>query len=252
MKFVTVGEARQLSGMRLVLTRGSWALWSEFTKNICHIKGIPFTGVLHEGFGDNPELVAWTGVRNQPQAIWENEPVRSGWLDILNLAERIAPEPRLLPEASADRAAVIGLSNEICGEGGIGWCRRIQIAADYSYGDLGMKRMRDQYGLSDQAVTAAQTRVADILRTLSARMHDQKKLGRDYLVGEQLSALDVYWACVSNLVSPLPHELCPMNEGTRHVFSNPGEVIGAALDPILIEHRDRVYRRHLIFPVTFE
>lgn len=252
MEFVSVEEARTGSGMRLVLSRGYWALWCEFTKNIFHVKGVPFTAVVHEGFGENPELVAWTGVRNQPQAIYNDEPVRTGWLDILNLAERIAPEPRLLPEASTERADVVGLANEICGEWGIGWCRRIQIAAQFSFGEEGMRRMRDQYGMNDAAVMSAERRTADIIRNLADRMREQKRLGRPYLVGENLSAIDIYWACVSNLMDPLPSKVCPMDDGTRAAFANPGEIISDALDPVLIEHRDFVYRKHLIYPVTFE
>lgn len=252
MEFVSVEQAKALPGMRVVLSRGHWALWCEFTKNILHVKGIPFTPVLHTGFGENAELVAWTGVRNQPQAIYNDEPVRTAWLDILNMAERIAPEPRLLPEASAERADVVGLANEICGEWGIGWCRRIQIAAQTSFGEEGMKRMRDQYGMSDSGVASAEQRTADVVRNLAARMHEQKRLGRRYLVGESLSAIDIYWACVSNLMDPLPPEVCPMDDGTRNAFANPGPVIAAAMDPVLIEHRDFIYREHLIYPVTFQ
>jgi glutathione S-transferase len=252
MEFATVEDAMTRSGMRLVVAAGTWALWCEFTKNIFHVKDIPFTAVAHKGFAENPELVAWTGVRNQPQAIYNDEPVRTGWLDILNMAERIAPEPRLLPKSSVERADVIGWANEICGEGGIGWCRRIQIAAQFSFGDEGMKRMRDQYGLSDGAAASAEQRTADIISNLAARMQGQKRLGRRYLLGNVLSAIDIYWACVSNLVSPLPFDVCPMDESTRAAFANPGEIIARALDPILIEHRDFIYRNHLIYPVTFE
>src|SRR3546814_4119890 len=81
MEFVSVEEARTGSGMRLVLSSGYWALWCEFTKNIFPVKGVPFTAVVHEVFGENPELVAWTGVRNQPQAIYNDEPVRTGRSD---------------------------------------------------------------------------------------------------------------------------------------------------------------------------
>jgi len=50
------------------------------------------------------------------------------------LAERIAPAPRLLPDAVADRALVFGLGREVCGELGLGWCRRLMLVhRDFRY-----------------------------------------------------------------------------------------------------------------------
>jgi len=46
--------------------------------------------------------------------------VRTGWLEILNLAERLAPLPGLLPPDPAQRALVVGRSNELLGEWGLG------------------------------------------------------------------------------------------------------------------------------------
>jgi len=52
------------------------------------------------------------------------------------LAERIAPAPRLLPDAVADRALVFGLGRELCGELGLGWCRRLMLVhRDFIYRD---------------------------------------------------------------------------------------------------------------------
>jgi hypothetical protein len=41
------------------------------------------------------------------------------------LAERLAPQPSLLPVDVMQRALMIGLSHEICGEIGIGCNRRL-------------------------------------------------------------------------------------------------------------------------------
>lgn len=251
MRFVPVEEAKSMPGLRVVLARGAWALWGECAKNIYHVKGIPFVGVEQAGFQDNPELVAWTGVRNQPQAIYEDEPVRTNWLDILNLAERIAPEPPLLPEDSAQRAQVVGLANEICGENGLGWCRRIELAAKFPFGDEASARMAREYGQSEAAAAIAELRIARIVANLAAVLHAQKRAGSRYFVGDRLTALDIYWACASNLVGPLPLDVCPLGAPLHAMFSETGATIGAALDPILFEHRDYVYREHLIYPVDF-
>jgi hypothetical protein len=43
------------------------------------------------------------------------------------LGERIAPEPSLLPRASAQRAEMFGLITEIASEGGFAWLRRLSL-----------------------------------------------------------------------------------------------------------------------------
>ena len=50
----------------------------------------------------NDALLAWTGHENAPIAVYENEKARAGWAEILFLAERLAPEPRLIPTAPED------------------------------------------------------------------------------------------------------------------------------------------------------
>ena len=129
-EWVSVEDAKTRPGLRLVLAKSAWGGYSEVAKNLIHVKKIPYVGVPQVPFGENLELVAWTGVRNNPVAIYENEPPRDRWLDILNMAERLSPEPPLLPAGVMARALVIGLSNEILSENGLIWCKRIVSAAD--------------------------------------------------------------------------------------------------------------------------
>lgn len=251
MKFVEIDEARSMPGLRLVVPRGHWALWSEFVKSFLWIKKIPYVAVTQHGFQDNPELVAWTGVRNQPQVVYNDESVRTNWLDILNLVERIEPKPALLPQDSYERALVVGLANELCGEWGFGWCRRIQLSAGQSYGANYARIMKQNYGQTDSNAFAAEQRCADIVSAFAARLHRQRDAGSRYLVGNSLTAVDVYWACSSNLIGPLPLAQCPMGEQLHHAFANPGPVIGAVMDSILFEHRDYIYHHYLQLPVDF-
>ena len=70
-------------------------------------------------------------------------------------------------------------------------------------------------------------------------------------MGASLSALDIYWATFCALLAPLPPEQCPMATSFRGVYSNPDEVVQAALSPRLLAHRDFVYQTHLELPVVF-
>jgi len=64
-----------------------------------------------------------------------------------------------------------------------------------------------------------------------------------------MSAVDVYSAAFMALFSPLPEEQCVMNPGTRAAFEWLDAPSAAALDPILLAHRDMMYARHLPVPM---
>ena len=129
MEYTSVADARDLPGLRLVLSMGAPGPWGEAAKSIFHVKAIPYVAVGQMPGMPNEELVEWTGHANAPTAILDSEKARTGWAEILFLAERIAPEPRLVPQDASDRALMFGLSHEICGEMGLGWCRRLESVA---------------------------------------------------------------------------------------------------------------------------
>ena len=92
----------------------------------------------------------------------------------------------------------------------------------------------------------------DIQLLAAARQGDvaaRCEVGRRYLLGEQLSALDIYWATMAAIVAPLPEAQCPMPKGLRAAYAIYPEHIRAALDPALIEHRDFIYRTYLTMPI---
>ena len=66
----------------------------------------------------NEEIVAWGGEASGPIVAWAKEKPIHRWIDILYLAERLAPKPSLIPADATQRALMIGLSHEICGENG--------------------------------------------------------------------------------------------------------------------------------------
>jgi glutathione S-transferase len=259
MEYVEAAEARSMPGMRLVVSKGAWAVWSECAKNILHVKGIPFTAVAQYTWQDNPDLVAWTGHRNQPQAVWNDEPARTSWIDILNLAEKLAPEPALIPADAESRAKMFGLANELCGENGFGWNRRIMSVTPGGASGAGAptdssdraRILSQSYGASQDAAAIAPARVADIVGLLVRTLKEQQAKGSRYLVGDKLSAVDIYWACFSNLIEPVAPPNNPMEEKWRVYMADIGPVVAKAVDPILIEHRDYIYENYLIFPIDF-
>jgi glutathione S-transferase len=250
--WIDVATARALSGLRLVLTAGVPGPWGESAKGIFHVKGIACARVAQAPGGDNDALRAWTGRDDAPIAVWNDERPRDNWIDIAMLAERIAPEPRLIPDDVDARARVFGLGRELCGELGLGWCRRLMLVHQLKQAapDLAVTSyLASRYGYDARLAEAAPARVAGILRAFAAQLAAQRAAGRRYLVGDSLSALDIWWAAFAAMIEPLPHELCAMRPDTRMAYVARDPVVLEAADPALLEHRDFVYHRHLELPV---
>ena len=254
MQYKTVADAKDLPGLRLALTVGGPAPWSMAAKSILHVKKIPYIPVAQHGGEANEELVAWTGHRNAPVALYEKEPARTGWYEILMLAERLAPTPSLVPQNVEDRAMMIGLSNELCGEEGFTWQAR-HIMFDNllkTQGDAFKNNpLVRAYGYSPQNAAAAPAKMKPVLEALSARLHKQQQGGSQYFIGDQLTALDLYWANMSQVVDPYPPEKNPMPDFFHQIWAPIRPVVGSSLDPILIAHRDFIYTTHLTLPLDF-
>jgi glutathione S-transferase len=257
MNYLSVAEARELPGLRLVLTAHMPGPWGEAAKYIFSARNVPFVPVAQLAMETNDDLFAWTGMRNAPIAMYEADPPQSTWLEILLLAERIGTGPSLIPEDPIDRALMMGFSTEICSPDGFAWSRRLELmgrddvqnpSSDTAYD---MKRMMQSYGVSAEAIARAPKRMVSIMQGLARQLHQQQAAGSEYLVGGQLSACDLHWAAFSGFVAPLPPELCPMPAFMRHNYTHLTPELAAALDPILLEHRDRIYERHIQLPMDF-
>lgn len=255
--WIDVEQARSRPGLRLALTAGVPGPWGEAAKGLFHVKGIPFERVRQQGGADNQALFEWTGHRNAPVAIYADEPPRVAWAEILWLAERLGPEPALLPCDPGDRALMFGLIHELAGEQGLGWSRRLMLfrnllgEADEPPEALRpmLGRMLAQYRYSRAAGEAAAVRVEEILGLFSERLAAQRSLGRAYLLGDRPSAVDIYWAAFAGILAPLPHDLCAMSEAMRTQYTVAAPDPLAALDPALLELRDRIYRDLLETPI---
>lgn len=268
-KYVEIAAARRMSGLRIVL--GAYPIpgpWRESCKGVYHVKGLKYTPVrsgdagtsdLTLGMGDTQtELIAWTGQASAPVVAWNDERPRAAWIDQLNLAERLAPNPPLVPDDVDDRVRMFGFANELLGENGLVWVKRLlmvdgplkTLAADHPQRGFWVF-LGDKYGYSPAAAEAAALRIRDIVAALAAQLAQQQASGRRYLIGERLSALDIYWAACCGILDPLPPEKCPMADGFRGPYGNSDPRIAEALTPALRAHRDFIYATHLEFPIVF-
>lgn len=253
MDYLTVEEARNKPGLRLALTTGVPGPWSEAAKALFRHHGVEFIPVAQQAGADNEDLVAWTGHRNAPVAMYENEPPRVRWLEILDLAERLGSGPSLVPEDRDDRIFMVGLINEIAGEGGLAWNARtlmFHAMATQSGGAPAGNPMFAEYRYEPEVIDANVAKIESFLAYLADRIKAQAGKGSTFLVGEAPTAADVYWAYFSNMLEPLPPEQCPMPDALRGVWGVVASTI-SGYDPVLIEQRNRFLADHLELPLTF-
>jgi glutathione S-transferase len=253
-QYVSVEDAIVRGGLRMVTVGEVPSPWGEAAKGILHVKRIDWVAVRLTH--DNEALMRWTrGHRSAPVAIYENEPPRSGWAEILLLADRLAPTPSLLPADPAERALAFGFAHEICGEAGLAWSRRLQLVHAGLEGSGGFsapvaRYLAAKYGYGAEAGAVAAARVAELLGMLAARLKAQRAVGSRYYIGNSLSAVDLYSATAMALFQPLPTEQCPMRHSVRAAFETRDPLTDIALDPTLLEHRDWIYAEHLELPLS--
>jgi glutathione S-transferase len=251
--YVPTEEAIAARGLRMVVVGNIPSPWAEAAKGILHVKRIPWTAVRLD-YADAAQK-QWTGVRNAPAAMFDDEPPRTGWSQILLLAERLAPEPSLLPRDAAGRALVFGLSHELLGEQGLAWSRRLQLVQAGLAGTGGFAPqvapyLGKKYGYSPEAGASATQRVVDLLQMFAARLQAQHAAGSSYYVGHSLTAADIYSATALALLRPLPQDVCAMDAATRAAFEWRDPATDAALHDVLLAHRAMVYERHLVLPLS--
>jgi hypothetical protein len=84
---------------------------------------------------------------------------------------------------------------------------------------------------------------------LDTQLKSQYARSAHFFIGDDLSALDIYWTAFANLLDPLPKEQCPMPEGYRPGFKVSDPVVKEALTPLLLEHRSRIFREYFRDPM---
>ena len=258
MDYVSVEEAKAATGLRLILTGGLPAPWSEAAKGLCHVRKVDYIPVLQQGGGPNEDILAWTGHRNAPTAMYNDEPARVTAVEMISLAQRLGSGPSLVPADMDERVLMFGLINEIAGENGMAWNARV-LMFGAMIENLGEEAMRDNpmlrdYHYAPEDAAAAPGKVIAILQRLSQQLERQSGLGSQYLIGDTLSALDIYWACFSQMLDALPPEVNPMPDYMRKVWGLTSRAIqqaGYELDPALLAHRDFIFPTHLQWPLDF-
>ena len=250
-EFHSVSHVLDAPGLRLVLIRGVPTPWSEAAKGIFHVKGLDcIYGAQSEDEPPNAIQTAF-GDSSVPVALYEREKPRTGWAEILILAERLTDSVPLIPAGAEGRVELFGVAHEICGELGLGWSYRLFMIGDPEADDVAggfpkplRQHLAGKYGYNAKHASAALRRVTGTLRMLSERLERS-----DYLVGDQLSAADIYWATFANLIIPLPEADMPAVEMIRRAYTCEDERVLEAISDRLRDHQRRIYDEYLELPV---
>lgn len=255
-RFITLEEAAAMTkGTRVTFIPGIPALYSEALKNICYVKGVPLIRVLHPRMGVDEstgadrqaKLFELTAQTSLPTMLHDEERPRNVWIEQLALAEEIgAPgTPNLIPDSFEQRVEVFGLCAIILAEDGLVW--NMRILAD---SPLGRK-----YGYSEGASAAAPRKIAEVIALLDKRLAAQAERGSPYLVGDALTAADVYWATLGMCVLPPPPEVMPVtrqNQGMLKFFAANAKVpeVAGVLTERLGEHQRHILTTYCETPAV--
>jgi glutathione S-transferase len=256
MRFVELEEARAARGLRLVVAGRFPSPWSQAAMGLFDLKELDYLAVRFRAGAE--WLREWTGSHNVPVVIHDDELPRTGWAEILALAERLGGRLSLVPSDADQRVLLHGLSHEILGEGGLLWSGRLLMthASLTTEGREGWPTavagyLAPKYGYAPERAAPARQRAIDVLALLGRVLEESHARGHDYYLGDAPSALDVYSAAGAGLLVPLPHDVCPMLAPVRHAFETLDGAVRAAVPASLIRHRDMMYERHLPLPVRF-
>jgi glutathione S-transferase len=256
---IDVATARAARGLRLVVLGTLPSPWSEAAKGLFHLRGVPFLAVRFRR-GDE-ELAAWSGgARNAPVAFYEDEPPRTGWSEILALAQRLGnPDaPALIPADPELRVRLHGLAHELAGEDGFGWnARLLMIDGSLASGGarsfplLAAQYLAPRYGYSPERAHVALARMRAVLALFDQQLARSRAAGHAYLLGERVTALDIYLATFLTPVVGLSEADCPqLRPEARQAFDYLHELAGGDVPPALAAHRAVLFeRRHLPWPI---
>ena len=242
-EFIALDEAAQMkNGTRVTFVPGVQALYAEALKNICYVKKIPLIRVLHPLMGIDKEtgedrqaqLFDLTCQTSLPTMLHDEERPRNVWIEQLALVEEIgdAGSPALIPDEFELRVEMFGLCAVVLAEDGLVW--NIRILND---SPLGRK-----YGFSEEASSTAPAKIAEVIGLIDSHLESQEELGSRYLVGDSLTAADIYWATLSMSALPVPPEIMPktqQNQGMLMWFEGNSKIpeIAEALTQRVEDHQ---------------
>ncbi|MEM8561432.1 MAG: glutathione binding-like protein, partial [Pseudomonadota bacterium] len=114
--------------------------------------------------------------------------------------------------------------------------------------------MFSDYRYSRDAADAAIERAIAILQRVEDQLTQQSAIGSQYLVGDRLSAVDLYWACFSQTLDPLPQDVNPMPDSLRTTWASAMAVMseaGYTPHQRLFDHRNRIFEDDIGLPLAF-
>eukprot|EP01062_Namystynia_karyoxenos_P001057 TRINITY_DN10370_c0_g1_i1.p1 TRINITY_DN10370_c0_g1~~TRINITY_DN10370_c0_g1_i1.p1 ORF type:complete len:265 (+),score=68.76 TRINITY_DN10370_c0_g1_i1:71-865(+) len=247
---VDLAQGAAASGCRLTWREGRPAIFALALKLILEVKKVPVLFVRHPvgpesggPAGGQDELYRLTAQRSLPVLFWNDERPRSIWNDQLYLAERIGGGPRLIPQSAAERAQMFGLIEALLGEEGLVANKR------HLFGDNPLTR---KYGFTSEKHAAAPRRFCEVLALFDKQLAAQQSKGSRFLVGDALSAVDIYFAGISVMIDPPGADVVPRTaEGVpllkKFTEANTQEML-AAFTPRLRAFRDHILRTYVECP----
>ena len=255
-EFITLEESALIEkGTRVTFVPGVQAMYAEALKNICYIKNIPLTRVLHPIMGVDKEtgedrqakLYELTSQTSLPTMFHDKERPRNVWIEQLALAERIGTKdsPKLIPDNFEQRVEMFGICAVVLGEDGLVWNMRIMMDSP----------LAQKYGYSEEASAAAPGKIAEVISLIDNRLQAQEKKGSRYLIGDSVTALDVYWATMSMTILPVPVEIMPktlQNQGMLGFFEMNSKIpeIADALTKRIQEHQQYILTTYCETPAV--
>ena len=255
-EFITLEESESMEkGTRVTFVPGVQAMFSEALKNLCYVKRVPLTRVLHpimgvdEKTGEDRQakLFELTSQTSLPTMFHDDERPRNVWIEQLALAERIGTKdsPKLIPDNFEHRVDMFGLCAIILGEDGLTWNMRILIDTP----------LAQKYGYSEEASSSAPEKISEVITLIDRRLEAQEKQGSRYLVGDALTAVDIYWATMSMTILPVPLEIMPktkQNQGMLMFFAANSEIpeIANALTERIKDHQHYILTTYCETPAV--
>ena len=241
-----------MSGLRIVACANTPSPWSLGARALFDYKQLHYLLGGQVIADENPDLKIWTGQNSAPVVAYrssnDQDKITTTAEAITLLAERLEPRKPLIPSDPKQRAWMFGLLQSITGEDGFGWNRRIMSLSMAGIDKLpdNIRSMALKYDYSESSAAVAEQRVAEILQLFSQTLAQQQARDSDFLVGDALTALDLYFAIfIGIMYRPLSDEYLPIPSAMRAGYELPSKLIDEAIQSNIYAHRDRIFQQFL-------
>jgi len=115
--------------------------------------------------------------------------------------------------------------------------------------------LAQKYGYSEEASAAAPDKIAEVINLIDKRLKAQEDRKSRYLIGNSMTALDVYWATMSMTILPVPLEIMPktqQNQGMLGFFEMNSKIpeIASALTDRIATHQQYILTTYCETPAV--